>query len=422
MSTPDAGDGTDPQKTQTELEMEAGRKAIERRTAQRAVPLKKTNGAAPAVLAAARLPGGGLTEAVPSGLLDASNAAEPAPAPPPETVAIDRASNGPSDDTAAPIGFPQAPAVTLATAGEQRAEQPAANGGQAGGGGTRPPLMRGPEASGAAAFMERVVAWPGPRPGYINLHYPSNNPKLKSMPGKPFTNVNDFMNYVDFAVRTFDAVYFCLSTQSQTQTYKNGKLGAVRRTENAIALKSIWLDVDVKNDPKNYKSLSEALNALTKFTQAAYCCRVEAVRRRASTKGGGSGHSLQRAVRLPKLLTSFAAWRWPSLSQSQREVGSCSIKLSAHKRRTPIKRRSATRALTGAPWRNCFALRCKPSGSSAWQSQLRPRTNSRITTLIASNSNADPLGLPFGSWMGKRSLRTCHLRRESRSMLAGRCA
>jgi hypothetical protein len=119
-------------------------------------------------------------------------------------------------------------------------------------------------------FMERVVAWPGPdRPGNINLHYPSNDPKFKSMPGKPFTNVNDFMSYVDFAVRTFDAVYFCLSTQSQAQTYKNGKPGAVRRAENAVALKSIWLDVDVKNDPKHYKTLHEALEALSSFRLAA---------------------------------------------------------------------------------------------------------------------------------------------------------
>jgi hypothetical protein len=117
-------------------------------------------------------------------------------------------------------------------------------------------------------FMERVVAWPGQDgAGYINLHYPSNNPHIRAMPGKPFTKVDDFMKFVDFAVRTFNAVYFCLSTQSQTKTYKNGNVGAERKKENAVALKSIWIDVDVK--PGGYATTKEALDGIDQFYRAA---------------------------------------------------------------------------------------------------------------------------------------------------------
>jgi hypothetical protein len=249
----------DQQKPRTELELEGGAATLARRHARIFGSPTKNNCTAPAI-----------------------------PFPSGETI---------DTGITAPAATPKQSQAEASKHETLPGEQSEPNASQAKQNGTSTPLTRGPEACiefqlerastatiGAtissgdrrekasdqiATFMERVVAWPGPRPGYVNLHYPSNDPKFKSMPGKPFTKVSDFMNYVDFAVRTFNAVYFCLSTQSQTKTYKNGKVGAVRRAENAVALKSIWLDVDVKDDPKHYGTFDEALYALAKFREAS---------------------------------------------------------------------------------------------------------------------------------------------------------
>jgi hypothetical protein len=64
-------------------------------------------------------------------------------------------------------------------------------------------------------------------------------------------------------------VYFCLSRQAQTNKNDRGKVVAMRRQENALALKAIWLDIDVKPPPKGYATLEEALDALAAFSKAA---------------------------------------------------------------------------------------------------------------------------------------------------------
>jgi len=44
---------------------------------------------------------------------------------------------------------------------------------------------------------------------------------------------------------------------------------AVRNATNALLLKAIWLDVDVKSPPKGYASIKEAVQAIAKFIKAA---------------------------------------------------------------------------------------------------------------------------------------------------------
>ncbi len=119
--------------------------------------------------------------------------------------------------------------------------------------------------------MEQVVAWPGPNgPGWVNLHWTS--PKGPGMRGKPFKEVHDFMNMAQYAATKstiYKEVYFCLSTQSQTGKIIGGHPVAARLKQNATFLKAVWLDIDIKKDPKHYGTITEALEALTAFTAAA---------------------------------------------------------------------------------------------------------------------------------------------------------
>ena len=43
----------------------------------------------------------------------------------------------------------------------------------------------------------------------------------------------------------------------------------MRHQKDAVALKAIWLDIDVKPPPKGYATLEEAQDALTAFVKAA---------------------------------------------------------------------------------------------------------------------------------------------------------
>src|SRR5262245_23441160 len=59
--------------------------------------------------------------------------------------------------------------------------------------------------------------------------------------------------------------YFCLSQQSQCRGTHHGQTIAHRSKECATFLKSIWLDIDVKDTEKGYPSLDEAIVALSQF-------------------------------------------------------------------------------------------------------------------------------------------------------------
>lgn len=127
-------------------------------------------------------------------------------------------------------------------------------------------------------FMERVVDWPGPQgAGWINLHShhkngdPAKNGGKDFVVGWPFKTIDDFINKVMFvdnkSTYNFDA-WYCTSQQSETGVNTNKNLKAVRKSANAITLKAIWIDCDVKPDDtegKHYLSDGEALDALAVF-------------------------------------------------------------------------------------------------------------------------------------------------------------
>ena len=64
-------------------------------------------------------------------------------------------------------------------------------------------------------------------------------------------------------------VYFCLSRQAKAGKAQSGKVRAERRSQYALALKAIWLDIDGNKPDKGYGTKAEALAALDKFIKDA---------------------------------------------------------------------------------------------------------------------------------------------------------
>jgi hypothetical protein len=126
-----------------------------------------------------------------------------------------------------------------------------------------------------ADFLRRVLPWPKTgEPGFINLHWlipaPSDPNKLIWI-GKPTRTIEEFLSLLEWVLSrpTTKDVYFCLSRQAQAKKSNRGNLAAMRHQKDALALKAIWLDIDVKPPPKGYTTLEEALDALATFVKAA---------------------------------------------------------------------------------------------------------------------------------------------------------
>jgi predicted P-loop ATPase len=128
-----------------------------------------------------------------------------------------------------------------------------------------------------SAFMANVVAWPAsPQDaGFVNLHYSMVNPGpdaktkplLKGM-GWPFKSVDEFVGRASWlnTMNNFKDAWFCTSLQKAMKQNTKGKPKAVRFAANALAQKSIWVDIDVgPDDPKKYATVEEALAAILLF-------------------------------------------------------------------------------------------------------------------------------------------------------------
>jgi hypothetical protein len=90
------------------------------------------------------------------------------------------------------------------------------------------------------------------------------------MSGKPFTRLDDFISFVNWASSNpgiCKDVYYCLSLQAQAGHLRsNGSPGAKRSKRNALAVRAIWLDVDCnKEPPKGYPCKRDALVAIRNF-------------------------------------------------------------------------------------------------------------------------------------------------------------
>lgn len=123
-------------------------------------------------------------------------------------------------------------------------------------------------------FIARVVPWPtANQPGAVNIHWRMVHPQSKNLiwAGRITSTPDDFVGVVDWAnqrQQTFKDIYFCTSLQGRVGRAKNGKPTVARHQEDALALRSIWLDIDVKEPPKGYATFNEALKALDVFIKA----------------------------------------------------------------------------------------------------------------------------------------------------------
>lgn len=139
------------------------------------------------------------------------------------------------------------------------------------------------DAASNKQFLSRVQDVPGLNgPGYLGVFtHLKNTPK----PGEPVKNGGkDFV--VGWPCKTIDEqiskaqfihsspiffdVWYCTSRQSEMGINGRGKPKAVRVAKNAMSLKAIWVDVDVKADKpdKNYTTLTDALDAVGSFVKA----------------------------------------------------------------------------------------------------------------------------------------------------------
>ncbi len=148
-------------------------------------------------------------------------------------------------------------------------------------------------------FLSRVVAWPEPGSGYVNLHW--------HLPGGPFKgvaveNIDAFMRELGKA-REYNAnLYFCTSQQREAKPNGSGFV-AVRNRLNATAMKAVWFDIDV-GEGKSYATTKEALDALKKFIEATKIPPPSAVV--ASGSGGIHVWWISNHVLVPALWQHYA--------------------------------------------------------------------------------------------------------------------
>jgi P4 family phage/plasmid primase-like protien len=138
-----------------------------------------------------------------------------------------------------------------------------------------------------SAFMANVVAWPGSPtdPGHVGLWYSmpnasfdpakkvSPNNKKQFISGWPYREVGQFVSRAAWVTNTahdkFKDVWFCTSLQSRTGKTKQGKPKAQKGAADALKMKAIWIDIDVKpGDPKHYATHDEAWQAFTNMRKS----------------------------------------------------------------------------------------------------------------------------------------------------------
>jgi hypothetical protein len=136
----------------------------------------------------------------------------------------------------------------------------------------------------ARQYLARVCPWPEvPGSAYIDVVWTFQGQSFDkpAWTGRACTFVNEAINGVQFALKGANTlgIYACLSTQRECQEKTSAKgfkcRLAIRNQPNAVALKTLWIDVDTKitEDPKKpkdaYKDLTEAAEALAAFIKAA---------------------------------------------------------------------------------------------------------------------------------------------------------
>ncbi len=133
----------------------------------------------------------------------------------------------------------------------------------------------------AREYLARVLPWPqqGDPTSFVNVHWTFKSEKYDKpgWGGRAVLTVDEAVKAVEFALKGKDTldVYCCMSTQREAQEtitpkkYKYWK--PVRFQENAVGLKSFFLDIDadkVGENVKGYATLPLAVTALGNFIKA----------------------------------------------------------------------------------------------------------------------------------------------------------
>ena len=202
----------------------------------------------------------------------------PAPAPAPATV---ETGFGDLDGTPAPVQ-PAAPTVnTVADTGKPEDPDADLDARVA----ALLPNKSITDWNAVTAFMAEVVAWPGPDdPGYVNLHCLSAGSSaedgyfLRGSAGHSAISTSSSSVLAGSPaaprrIRTCGSARRCSRRRLRTAKAKHK---AIRFGANALAQKSIWIDVDIKpNSPKHCGTEAEALKAVLLFIKTVKPPRSE---------------------------------------------------------------------------------------------------------------------------------------------------
>lgn len=130
----------------------------------------------------------------------------------------------------------------------------------------------------AKEYLARVMPWPqdGDPPAYVNLHWTFQSPD-RDKPGwggRACRSVTEAVNALQYALKnnTTRDIYVCLSAQAQAEAVHTEKgwtfYKPVRSQNNAVSLKSLFLDIDCKDGPNGYPDQASATTALVEFLKA----------------------------------------------------------------------------------------------------------------------------------------------------------
>jgi hypothetical protein len=130
----------------------------------------------------------------------------------------------------------------------------------------------------AAELLARVVPWheEGEQQTFCGIHHtfvPDHHDPRKPLPwsGRACRSHEEAVRHIEYLKRqpTTRDIYFAPGTQRNAMPKKN-KFGktfykAIRNQSNVAALKSFWLDIDVKGSEHGYDTLEGAMQGLSKF-------------------------------------------------------------------------------------------------------------------------------------------------------------
>lgn len=123
----------------------------------------------------------------------------------------------------------------------------------------------------ARQFLERVL--PAPREGaYLNIHWTGLSTEGRRFwDGRACKTVDEALKNIAWANKMGDKdIYVCMSLQAKAEAKTSAKgnayLKALRLADDVVAIKSLYIDIDVKE--KAYPDTKAALAALKGFVQA----------------------------------------------------------------------------------------------------------------------------------------------------------